>query len=119
MHIYIYMIFLKVYQQYLHRITWCTSTYGITLIGLLLYRLDPMSQRFTFMFSLGSNDFFYDRRTMYGWGHGYSFASSVDHLRSDSVELLVYDSMRQYPGHRCCLQVPQDNVNPIKKGLRA
>jgi hypothetical protein len=36
-------------------------------------------------------------------GHVYDFASSVGHLRSDFVGLLVYDSMHTYPGHRCCI----------------
>jgi hypothetical protein len=31
---------------------------------------------------------------MYEWSHGYGFASSVGHTRSDSVGLLVYDGMR-------------------------
>jgi hypothetical protein len=29
-----------------------------------------------------------DRHTIYGWGHHYTFASSVGYLRSDSVGLL-------------------------------
>jgi hypothetical protein len=43
---------------------------------------------------LGSNGYFCDWRTMLEWGQGYDFASSIGNLRSDSVGLLVYDSMR-------------------------
>jgi len=35
---------------------------------------------------------------MYEWGHNYEFSSSVDHLKSDLVELLVYNDMRTISG---------------------
>jgi ribosomal protein S6E (S10) len=35
--------------------------------------------------------------------HNQGFTSSMGHLRSDSVELLVYDGMRTYPGYQCCI----------------
>ena len=38
-------------------------------------------------------------------GHHYSFACNVGHLRSrlNSVKLLVYDGMRQYPEYQYCI----------------
>jgi hypothetical protein len=64
--------------------------YAFYYTGLILW-----SQRFTFMFDLGSNGGFSDGRTMC---HGYHFVSSVDHPISDSVGLLVYDSMHTIYG---------------------
>jgi hypothetical protein len=46
---------------------------------------------------------FCDRCTMLDGDHSYGFASSMGHPRSNSVGQLVYDDMRTYPGHRCCI----------------
>jgi hypothetical protein len=45
------------------------------------------------MMGLGSNDCFVTATLFKNRGHGYDFASSVSHPRSNSVELLVYDDM--------------------------
>jgi hypothetical protein len=45
------------------------------------------------MMSLISNDCFMIGASFMNGGHGYGFASSVGHLRSDSVRLLVYNVM--------------------------
>jgi len=36
-------------------------------------------------------------------GHHYCFSSSIGHPRLDSVKWLVYEDMRQHPGHQCCI----------------
>jgi hypothetical protein len=43
--------------------------------------------------------------------------SSMAHLRSDSIELLMMDSSVQIWGFSFVLQVPWESVNPGKKGL--
>jgi len=55
------------------------------------------------MMDLRSNDCFVTGAPCLNRGHGYDFASSVGHLRLELVRLLVYDSMRTYPGHQCCI----------------
>jgi hypothetical protein len=50
--------FLKINEQYLHRMTWYTGTCGITVMGLHYTGLTLWSQRFTFMFSLEFNSCF-------------------------------------------------------------
>jgi hypothetical protein len=55
------------------------------------------------MMGLGSNGCFVASAPCLNEGHNYSFASSVGHLRSDLVELLVYDGMLTYLEYRCCI----------------
>jgi hypothetical protein len=50
------------------------------------------------MTGLGSNGCFVTGSPFINGGHGYGFASSVGHPRSDSVGLLVYDSMSTLSG---------------------
>jgi hypothetical protein len=56
---------------------------------------------------------------MYKWDYCYGFASSMVHLKSDLVGLLIVDGMWQYSGHGIVLRVPRDNTNPTKNELRA
>jgi hypothetical protein len=97
--------------------TWYIGMCKITTMGLLLYRLTFWSKRFNFMFGFGFYCCFSDGCTMYGWSHGYAFASSMGHLRSDSIGLLVYDGMRKHQGHQCCIRVPWDSVKRFENGL--
>jgi hypothetical protein len=55
------------------------------------------------MMGLESNGYFVTSASCLNGVHGYDFASSVGHSRSDSAGLLVYDGTRTYPGHRCCI----------------
>jgi hypothetical protein len=64
---------------------------------------------------LGSNDYFMTSASCLNEGHGYGFASSVGHPRTDSVELLVYDGMRTYPEHRCCITGPTRQRQPYQE----
>jgi hypothetical protein len=50
------------------------------------------------MMGLGFNGHFMTGAQCLNGGHGYDFASSVGHLRLDSVGLLVYDGMHTYLG---------------------
>jgi len=58
------------------------------------------------MMGLGSNGCFVASVLCLNGGHGYGFASSMGHPRSNSVRLLIYEGMRTYPGHRCCITGP-------------
>jgi hypothetical protein len=69
------------------------------------------------MMGLGSNGYFVTGTSCLNKGHGYSFASSVGHPRSDSVGLLVYDGMRTYPGHWCCITSPSGQCQPCQEGV--
>jgi hypothetical protein len=64
------------------------------------------------MMGLGSNGCFVTDAPCLNKGHGYDFASSVGPPRSDSVGLLVNDSMCTYPGHLCCITDPSRHVQP-------
>jgi hypothetical protein len=74
---------------------------------LLLYGLFFMVKSLKcVMMGLGSNICFVTGAPCLNGGHGYGFASSVSHPKLDSVGLLVYDNMRTYPGHWCCITGP-------------
>jgi len=79
-------------EQYLHRMTWHGSC--TTIIWAKSY--DQRDLLLCLGFDL---TFVCDQRTIYAWGHKDSFASSMGHPRSYSVELLMEDGMRQYLGH--------------------
>jgi hypothetical protein len=55
------------------------------------------------MMGLGSNGCFVTGTPCLNGGHDYVLACSVDHPRSDSVKMLVYDGMRTDTGHRYCI----------------
>jgi len=93
LYIYIYIDFLKIYERYLHRMTWYTDMCSITTMDLLLYRLDPMVTEIYLYVWPWIRWLLCDSRTMYQWSHGYGFTSSMGYLRSDSIGLLVYDGM--------------------------
>jgi hypothetical protein len=67
------------------------------------------------MMGLGSNSCFVTAASCLNGGHGYGFASSVGHLRSDSVWLLVYDNMHTYLGHQCCIIGPLGQRQPCRE----
>jgi hypothetical protein len=69
------------------------------------------------MMGLGSNGYFVIGAPCLNGGHGYGFASIVGHPRSDSVGLLVYDGMRTYQGHRCCITDPPGQRQPCQEGV--
>jgi hypothetical protein len=48
-------------------------------------------------------------------GHGYSFVCSVGNSRSNSAGLLVYDGMRTYPGHQCCIIGPSGHCQTCRE----
>jgi hypothetical protein len=56
-----------------------------------------------------------DRHTIYAWGHKDGFDSSMSHLRSYSVDLLVEDGMWQYLGHQYCIIGPSGQHNSIEE----
>jgi hypothetical protein len=67
---------------------------------------------------LGSNSCFVTGTPYLNGGHNCGFDSSVGDPRSDSVGLLVYDSIFVHnQGIGVVLQVPRDSANPIGKGL--
>jgi hypothetical protein len=99
----------------LHRMTWYTVSCRKTAMGLLLYRLFSMVKGLLiFMFGLGSNGCFVINAPCLNGGHGYSFARSVGHPRSDSAMLLVYDGMHTYPEHWCCITGPSGQHQPCR-----
>jgi hypothetical protein len=85
---------MSINEQYLQCITWYTGTCGVTLIGLL-YGLDPMVIEIydCVMKGFGSNGCFVTDTLCLNGDHGNGFANSVGHRRSNSVGLLVYDTM--------------------------
>jgi hypothetical protein len=64
------------------------------------------------MMGLGSNGCLVTGAPCLNGGHGYSFASNVGHLRLNSIGLLVYDGMRTYSGHLCCITGPLGQHQP-------
>jgi hypothetical protein len=74
--------------------TWYTDTCCQMAMGLL-YGLDHrVIEIYDYvMIGLGSNEFFVNSAPFTNVGHGYGFASSVDHPRLNLVGLLVYDGM--------------------------
>jgi hypothetical protein len=69
------------------------------------------------MMSLRSSGYFVNGEACLNGGHGYGFASSVHHLRFDSVRQLIYDNMRTYPGHWCCITGPSGQCEPCREGV--
>jgi hypothetical protein len=69
------------------------------------------------MMGLGSNNCFVTGTPYLNGGYDYGFTSSVGHPRSDSVGLLVYDSMHTYQGHQCCITGPSRQYQPCKEGV--
>jgi hypothetical protein len=69
------------------------------------------------MMGLGSNGCFVTGAPYLNGGHGYGFSSSVGHLGSDSVSFLIYDSMRTYSRHQCCIIGPSRNRQLCHKGV--
>jgi hypothetical protein len=69
------------------------------------------------MMGLGSNGFFVTGAPYLNVGHGYGFASSVDHPRLDSIRQLIYDNMCTYLGHRCCITGPSRQRQPCQLGV--
>jgi len=67
--------------------------------GFTIIWVNPMVKEFTFIFVLGSNGCLWPMQPCLIGGHQDGFANSVGRPSSDSVGLLIYDSMRQYPGH--------------------
>jgi hypothetical protein len=55
------------------------------------------------MKGFGSNDYVVTGALCLNMSHGYGFSNSVGYPKSDSVGLLVYDSMCIYPGHWFCI----------------
>jgi hypothetical protein len=51
-------------------------------------------------------------------GHHNGFASSVGYPRSDSIGLLVYDGMRQYPWHRYCILGPSEQHKTYQEWVK-
>jgi len=111
----------------------CNSDYQVHVMECVPYVGWPTCSRATvmthFMFSkkkkekkkghhndgLGSNGCFVTGTPCLNGGHGYGFGSSVGHPRSDLVRLLVYDGMRTYPKHRCCIRGPSGQHQPCRE----
>lgn len=71
------------------------NDHGLTIILIVLY-----GQKFKTCYDgLGSNGYFVTGASCLNGGHGYNFARSVDHPRSGSTRLLVYDGMHTYHRH--------------------
>jgi hypothetical protein len=91
---------------------------GRTDMGLLLYELFFIVKSLQYvMIGLGSNGCFVIGAPCFNRGHGYGFASNMGHPRSESVRLLVYDGMRTYPGHQCCITGPLRQRQPCREGV--
>jgi hypothetical protein len=69
------------------------------------------------MMGFESNGCFVTNAPCLNRGNSYSFASSIGHPMSNSVGLLVYDDMRTYPGHLCCITCPSGQRQPARKRL--
>lgn len=69
------------------------------------------------MMGLGSNDCFKTGAPCLNEIHGYEFSSSVGHLSSDLVGLLVHDCTFTYPRHQYCITSPSRQRQPYLEGV--
>jgi hypothetical protein len=87
--------------------TWYIVSCGIMAMSLLLYELFFIVKSLWYvMIGLRSNGYLVTSAPCLNKGHSYNFVSSVGHLKSDLVGLLVYDGTCTYLGHRCCITGP-------------
>jgi hypothetical protein len=110
------LLFSRTVNIKLYRMTWHTSTCGITATGLL-YRLTLLKFYLFLCLALDSIVVLWPAHHAWMGVTVTNIISSVGHPRSDLVRLLMMDGIVHIQGIGVVLEVPPDSANLARKGL--